>query len=635
MAQEIEVTLIVQTEDAVAQLEKFAEELNKTEKKVTKAAKKSTKGYQELGDVFTRLLPRSMQGLIRNFKQTKRSIDRASKSVKLFSKAWIATGFGALVVVLGEIIANWDSIAEAVGFTNAELEQTARLQSEINTEIDSFNTTTRPYVAILKDTNSSLNQRVTATDELVKLMPELNGYELDSAEGMERINIALKENERLIDIRIAKRQLEGKLEEAASKARDGELTFWENLKITLADQTLFGKRGANLEAQRQKNRTEGQEEYNLLMEEYLELIGDSAEIEGKRADTARIQREADEKAREDLRIQTARLKITQEQTRALEILKIEKSDGAAIDLQVAEQMLLYQQEDQIAQITLQGATKKQIEIQQALHVVAMKKLYDDWLAGELKDYEAYATALEEEVNRSNQAIQDSRTKLLTGTGEDGMTDEEKEYQATFDKYTKQIDLEEAFSIEYYEVYEARERELAKITAKYSAERVQTKKEENEDLFNAALDFTLGVADMYGTLSDMQEEDEEKKKQYAVTEIALNTAVALANAIAGAAKAAASTTAGAPFVLGGYIVSMFATIMNAQKSISSIMNSVGAGGGDDVSIPQPVVPNVSDDFMLNEFTGQGERSFRAYVVESDIQGAISNATLVDSRASLGG
>ena len=635
MAQEIEVTLIVQTEDAVAQLEKFAEELNKTEKKVTKAAKKSTKGYQELGDVFTRLLPRSMQGLIRNFKQTKRSIDRASKSVKLFSKAWIATGFGALVVVLGEIIANWDSIAEAVGFTNAELEQTARLQSEINTEIDSFNTTTRPYVAILKDTNSSLNQRVTATDELVKLMPELNGYELDSAEGMERINIALKENERLIDIRIAKRQLEGKLEEAASKARDGELTFWENLKITLADQTLFGKRGANLEAQRQKNRTEGQEEYNLLMEEYLELIGDSAEIEGKRADTARIQREADEKAREDLRIQTARLKITQEQTRALEILNIEKSDGAAIDLQVAEQMLLYQQEDQLTAMTLQGATDEQLEIQRKLHVVAMKKLYDDWLAGELKDYEAYATALEEEVNRSNQAIEDSRAKLLSGEGKDGMTNEETEIQATIDKYNKQIDLEKLFSEEYYEVIDARERELARITAKYSAERVQTKKEENEDLFNAALDFTLGVADMYGTLSDMQEEDEEKKKQYAVTEIALNTAVALANAIAGAAKAAASTTAGAPFVLGGYIVSMFATIMNAQKSISSIMNSVGAGGGDDVSIPQPVVPNVSDDFMLNEFTGQGERSFRAYVVESDIQGAISNATLVDSRASLGG
>tara|TARA_R110000751_G_scaffold59335_3_gene124619 strand:+ start:6884 stop:8791 length:1908 start_codon:yes stop_codon:yes gene_type:complete len=635
MAQEIEVTLIVQTEDAVAQLEKFAEELNKTEKKVTRAAKKSTKGYQELGDVFSRLLPRSMQGLIRNFKQTKRSIDRASKSVKLFSKAWIATGFGALVVVLGEIIANWDSIAEAVGFTNAELEQTARLQSEINTEIDSFNTTTRPYVAILKDTNSSLNQRVTATDELVKLMPELNGYELDSAEGMERINIALKENERLIDIRIAKRQLEGKLEEAASKARDGELTFWENLKITLADQTLFGKRGANLEAQRQKNRTEGQEEYNLLMEEYLELIGDSAEIEGKRADTARIQREADEKAREDLRIQTARLKITQEQTRALEILNIEKSDGAAIDLQVAEQMLLYQQEDQLTAMTLQGATDEQLEIQRKLHVVAMKKLYDDWLAGELKDYEAYATALEEEVNRSNQAIEDSRAKLLSGEGKDGMTNEETEIQATIDKYNKQIDLEKLFSEEYYEVIDARERELARITAKYSAERVQTKKEENEDLFNAALDFTLGVADMYGTLSDMQEEDEEKKKQYAVTEIALNTAVALANAIAGAAKAAASTTAGAPFVLGGYIVSMFATIMNAQKSISSIMNSVGAGGGDDVSIPQPVVPNVSDDFMLNEFTGQGERSFRAYVVESDIQGAISNATLVDSRASLGG
>lgn len=635
MAQEIEVNLVVQTEEAVAQLEKFAEELNTTEKKITKSAKKSTKGYKELGDVFTRLLPRSMQGLIRNFKQTKRSIDRASKSVKLFSKAWIATGFGALVVVLGEIIANWDSIAEAVGFTNAELEETARLQSEINTEIDSFNTTTRPYVEILKDTNSSLNQRVTATDELVKLMPELNGYELDSAEGMERINIALKENEKLINIRIAKRQLEGKLEEAASKARDGELSFYENLKITLRDSSLLGKRGANLEAQRQKNRTEGQEEYNVLMEEYLELIGESAEIEGKRADTSRIQREAEEASREDLRIQTARLKITQEQTRALEILNIERSDGAAVDLQLAEKRLLYQQEDELTAMALQGATEKQLETQRKLHVFAMNDLYNDWLAGELKDYEAYATALEEEVNRSNQAIQDSRTKLLTDEGQDGMGDEEKEYQATFDKYTKQLDLEEAFSAEYYAVYDARERELTRITDNYAAKRIKTKQDENEELFSAAKDFTGGLADMYGTLSDLSEENEERAKQYAITEIALNSAVALANAIAGAAIAAKDKGPAAPFVLGAYIISMFATIMNAQKQISGIMNGVGAGGGGDVAIPQPVVPNVSDDFMLNEFTGQGDRSFRAYVVESDIQGAISNATLVASRASLGG
>ena len=631
MAQEIEVTLVVQTEEAVSQLEAFAEELNKTEKKITTSAKKSTDGYKELGNVFTKLLPRSMQGLIRNFTQTKRSIDRASKSVKLFSKAWIATGFGALVVVLGELIANWDKISAAIGFSNEEMEAAIKLQGKITGEQIRFAQSSQPYVDILNDTASSLNQRVAATDELVKLMPELNGLDLDSEAGTLALNAALTENNRLLTIRIEKEDLLQRLSEASEKSRIGELDWWQQTKMLMAS-----RYGAGLKAQYQlENQTEGTEEYNRLLEEYNALIGESAEIEGGRAEIAQKTKEDADSAREDLRLQTARLKITRDQTRALEILNIEKSGGAAIDLQVAEQKLLYQQEDELAAIKLQGATKKQIEIQQKLHVVAMKKLYDDWLAGELKDYQAYATALEEETKRSNQAIKDSRTKLLTAEGQEGMTDEEKEYQATFDKYKTQLDLEEWLSTEYFAVYDARERELTRITDEYSAKRVKTKKEENEALFNAALDFTGGVADMYGTLSDMQEQDEEKKKQYAVTEIALNTAVALANAIAGATKAAASNAAGAPFVLGGYIISMFATIMNAQKSINAIMSDVGAGGGDDIAIPQPVVPNVSDDFMLNEYTGEGDRSFRAYVVESDIQGAMSNSNLVAARASLGG
>ncbi len=631
MAQEIEVTLIVHTQEAVSELEEFAEQLNQTDKKIQKSARNASDGYKELANVFTRLLPRSMQGLIRNFNQTQRSVNRASKSVKLFNKAWIATGFGAAVVVLGELVANWDSISEAIGLTNKEMEDEIILQKKITEQTLKFNQSSEPYIDILQSTSSSINQRVAATDELVKLMPELNGLDLTSEQGMVALNAALAENVRLTEIRVRQQELEDQLREAGEDARSTELTFWQQTKnILLSDWT-----NARELQYISENQAEGQEKYNKILEEYNLLIAEISEIEGDRAETKRLAKENEEKERAADKKKLARLKIDKELLRAEKLLQIEKSDTANIELQLAEQRLQFQQEDQIASMELQGATDSQIERQRALHQDAMTQLYTDFLNGELEDYNKYATALQEEIERNDEAVRKSRTSLLRGEGSTGASSEEMEIQSIFDKYQKQLDLEKEFSQEYYAVYDARERELARITEKYADERTETRVKENQNALNAAQDFTGGLADMYGTLSDLSEENEERSKQYAVTEIALNSAVALANAIAGAAAAAKDKGAAAPFVLGAYIISMFSTIMNAQKQISTIMNQVGAGGGGDVAIPQPVVPNVSDDFMLNEFTGQGDRNFRAYVVESDIQGAMNNASLIDSRASLGG
>jgi len=631
MAQEIEVTLIVQTQEAVDELEAFAEQLNRTEKKIQTSGNNASKGYKELANVFTRLLPRSMQGLIRNFNQTQRSVNRASKSVKLFNKAWIATGFGAAVVVLGELVANWDSISEAIGLTNKEMEAEIVLQNKITQQTEKFSQSSQPYVDILKSTTSSINQRVTATDELVKLMPELNGLDLTSEQGMTALNSALEENVRLTEIRVRQQTLEDQLRDAGEEARSTELSFWQKTKNILLSDWTNAKELQYIS----ENQAEGQEKYNKILEEYNLLIAEIAEIEGGRAETKRLAKEDEITERNTENKQLARLKIEKELLRAEELLKIEKSDTSNIELQLAAKKLEFQQKDQIASMELQGASNKQVKRQRVLHQDAMTQLYTDFLNGELEDYNKYATALQEEIERNDEAVSKSRTSLLRGEGSTGASSEEMEMQSIFDKYQKQLDLEKEFSQEYYAVYDARERELARITDKYADERTEAREKENKDGLNAALDFTGGVADMYGTLSDLSEENEERSKQYAVTEVALNSAVALANAIAGAAAAAKDKGAAAPFVLGAYIISMFSTIMNAQKQISTIMNQVGAGGGDDVAIPQPVVPNVSDDFMLNEFTGQGDRSFRAYVVESDIQGAMNNASLIDSRASLGG
>ena len=57
----------------------------------------------------------SIDGGIKSFKTLTTAIGAATQGMNKFKVALVATGLGALVVVLGSIIANWDEFTEIIG----------------------------------------------------------------------------------------------------------------------------------------------------------------------------------------------------------------------------------------------------------------------------------------------------------------------------------------------------------------------------------------------------------------------------------------------------------------------------------------------------------------------------------------
>lgn len=143
-------------------------QLGKTAKQAGKDAKSDWGG---VGDLFSGLLPRGLQSTIRGFKSTQRQIGRLSKGFKVLKGAIAATGLGLLVVALGEIVANWDSISEAItGATDETEKQVALAKENVDAsqeQLDTISATENILKLQGKTEEDILNMRMAATDEAI------------------------------------------------------------------------------------------------------------------------------------------------------------------------------------------------------------------------------------------------------------------------------------------------------------------------------------------------------------------------------------------------------------------------------------------------------------------------------------
>lgn len=65
----------------------------------------------------------AIDGGIKSFSKLTTAINTSSKSLGGFKKALISTGLGALVVILGSIIANWDEFSKAIGISETAMQK--------------------------------------------------------------------------------------------------------------------------------------------------------------------------------------------------------------------------------------------------------------------------------------------------------------------------------------------------------------------------------------------------------------------------------------------------------------------------------------------------------------------------------
>lgn len=130
MANDVNIN-IISKDKASAPIKRSTRAVRDLGKAAEKAGAGAKKNWSGVGDLFSGLLPRGLQSTLRGFKGAQRQIGRLSKSFKVLKGAIAATGLGLLVVALGEIVANWDSISAAITSTSDETKKQVELSNEL------------------------------------------------------------------------------------------------------------------------------------------------------------------------------------------------------------------------------------------------------------------------------------------------------------------------------------------------------------------------------------------------------------------------------------------------------------------------------------------------------------------------
>ena len=159
------------TNKASRPIRKASRDIKQLGDSASKAGKSAKADWGGVGDLFSGLLPRGLQSTIRGFKSTQRQIGRLSKGFKVLKGAIAATGLGLLVVALGEIVANWDSISEAITGATDETNKQVELAKEnvdaSQKQLDTISATEQILKLQGKTEEDILNMRMAATDEAI------------------------------------------------------------------------------------------------------------------------------------------------------------------------------------------------------------------------------------------------------------------------------------------------------------------------------------------------------------------------------------------------------------------------------------------------------------------------------------
>lgn len=733
MASDITVNLTVKTEDAARQLEDFAEDLNEVGKTASRSAKDANKDWGGVADLFSGLLPRNIQGLLRSFKSTERGVKRVSRSFKALKAAWASIGIGVIILALEALIENWDAVAEALGFVDAEAEKNAKLTAEQDKAVQQLTTSTSGYIAVLENEAATEAQRAEALAALNREFNNIIDLEADAATQIEQANAALKVKEDLERARIKQQQTLAEFQEKDLAAQDQtqsglleQKTFWESLQET---QVRVNAEQAEADAANKEATAElaaAQAAYNALVGESAERTKERAEAE-RAAEQASKRAIADAEKREKQRLQFLDdLKIFEQELgkegEELETMRLKRQQKAEMDraksaelsneglerlqakhneqltelqdgynetraekekdaLERIESATLSQDQRQRKQVNKQYDELIKLAEEYGVDTVALEKARQDDLAAIPNKQLEQQTRLQEELRKmfmtdaevslidAQQAFEE---RMLVAKGNEEVF--LMNAQQAFEERMLDAKGNEELELLALQAFEADKATIAKDGAElellalraFEADKAAIAKEgadaqikEDERVLQSKINLVDNLNSVIGQYQDLveettqaevnaarerdatdkeiqriEEQGAERAKRLAITQVLISQATAIADGIAAAVKAGKDAGPAAPFVIAGYIAGIVGSIVAAFSQVKGLMNQAQASGATSVaSSPVQVTPLIPQQNQ-NEFTSENEdRNFKAFVVQSELQGQTERLGRIEQRASL--
>ena len=395
----------------------------------------------------------SIDQAIKSFKKLSTIVNISSKSLSTFKKALIGTGLGALVVVLGSIIANWDEFTKSIGLSTKQLEKLGEVASGV------FN--------VLKGSLQGITKAITkvVTGDFKGALESLkNGFNFKQlyAEGVEA-KITQREKEEL-----------AKREEAHKKyieEREKELDLLvSKTNATISNDTKRTKELIKIEQERLKLYKQGTKEYYDQLIKINELKN---KLNNKTSSTGSTKTSTDNKELEQLekdldnlrKSQRTKLQVIEETAQEERDILNKSREQNLIDEETYQKMLLeidkkYAQERNDYALSLLGKVKggdvnstdsfneqlNSLSTQKQAELDLTKYYYEQGLLAK-EDYEARTLEIEKTYAAQSQQIQQQRvdsiiniaaaaSNLLTGMLVDISEQQDQSNKEGFEKAKK-------------------------------------------------------------------------------------------------------------------------------------------------------------------------------------------------------
>ena len=305
----------VDAKEAGDSIEEFGEKVEKLKRRSSGAAKSASKDWGGFANLFSGLLPRNVQMMIRKFESTVRQVGRLSKGLKFLKGAFAGLGIGLLIIALETLISRWDDITRLISGVTKEQERYNDVVKAGSKAVEDYNTKNAEYIRTVNDTSEATNVREQALAGLATQLREVRDLDLQNAKDLERFNEAIHRNTQLVDIQSQQQKLMNQINEIRNEKDEVSVGVLDYLGNAQHRQNVLAEKKAEKDA-----------EINKLVERYNELTRQKLEIESQT--TAELDRQA---AKQDhLRLlEAARLKYGKDWEFQME--QMEEADEEAFE----------------------------------------------------------------------------------------------------------------------------------------------------------------------------------------------------------------------------------------------------------------------------------------------------------------
>jgi len=617
MAEKIEVGVTIKG------TEKVSTDLNKIDSK--------TQDISGSVDMASGSLDRMTGGMLTMFKGVAGGVKKAVMGMKTLRGAMMATGIGALVVLIGSLVAYFTSTKKG-----AEMLEVATASLGI-------------IMGKLTDTLSSLGGfLVSAFQDPQEAIASLNGMMSDVWGWFVSIGTYIKESF-ILNILVLQRSLK-KAAIAAKEFFGGDAS---EMKAELAEiESAITSTLAELEKAAAEVTGPLVDMYGAVVDGVKKLVSETTKAVKAQNELTKASQNLRQAERDLIVTEAEKLAIIAEQevisrdiTKSFEeriaANKLAQEAEAEVHAQRvanAKEALRIHQEEMALTESLEADYQREAEL-----IAAVTNL-DTQSAKLKKKFVVEEGMLNEQMAAEAKAIDDAELLRIATLKAATQSAEQNEIDVIAAKYIKLNELAQGNAETEKLLKERQEADLLAITKKYAEEEVvviDTAAEEKKAIEQATADAVkaarLGiVAAGFDALKSMAK-TEEGQKRLAISQILVNQGIAMSEAYRGAMQSATGTGPLAAFTAPGFTATMIGMVLSSFASIKGVMNqagassgSIGSGGGGGGGTAQLALTPSLESF------GEGTLelpSVQAYVLQNNIADADALAQALQNQSSL--